>query len=109
MLVNERIMLQILLTEAATYHGRSKKQIVDLRRQVELAWDSLNGGAEERYNRLKGRLTTLFLWDREHEMQRDLECPPDKVLEEYRLRQRERLLSLPPGQLFHAPTAQMCN
>ncbi len=98
----ERIMLLMLINEAARFQANNK-QLLELQRQVESRWNDLEGTPQDKYSRLKGRLTTLFLWDRQASVERDLECPPFHVLQELQFRQRQRLLSLPPGQLFHSP------
>jgi len=101
----ERIMLLMLLSEAARFQT-NKSQVQELQRQVQSRWNDLEGSPQDKYIRLRGRLTTLFLWDREASIERDLDCPPFHILQELQSRQRQRLLTLPPGQLFHSPASE---
>lgn len=104
-------MLRILLSEARRYHRqrhhRSASCYSDdwsaLQRQIEAAWDCSGLPVGERYLRLKYRLTTLFLWDREHDIVRDLDDPPTAIMNVFSREQQRRLETLPPGQLFHSP------
>lgn len=102
-------MLRILLGEALRYHQAAKGDTLcpdewgRLHQQIEEAWDLSDLPVSERYLRLKYRLTTLFLWDRDHDFVRDLDEPPTSIMHLYSRDQQRRLEALPPGQLFHSP------
>lgn len=70
--------------------------------QMDYAWDTTFAATtEEKYLRLKCRLTSLLLWDLERASELDLAHPPIAVLEDMNRRHSARLQQLPPGKLFH--------
>lgn len=74
----------------------------DLQGQIEDAWtNDVASPPSVKYQRIKSYLTCLFIWDPARDWDEFQDASPAASLEWINSRQRARLASLPPGQLFH--------
>ena len=75
--------------------------------QIDAVWDRIDGDAEEKYAKLKLRITSNLLWERYDgaaggSVPRSMITPPLSVIRQMNEEHERRLASLPRGQLFHS-------